>query len=547
MALKFFPVQAHQESYPKITCEGFQSWWRYTSSWWRYTGANSSCTLKLFRLRLRQILEQLIALFCRKHHPLTCKWVQNWESCGHSLLLLEVRSFSAFKRASCMLLGFLICELSFQRARWIHGLTAVKAGVILNERQKDAFCKRHWGEAHRMSLGYEWEACIWRRRSSQDCSERHCWWCSHSKVTVVQPLALPRYGWFLVQRVVVGKSSRLSMPLTFTDIHEFSVETIFRLPLSLSTLSGEPILIEAQKALNGLRVARLTWSVFLKDFVPKMTLCCSTTEPCLYMVECIGGSPTLLSYYADDFLVGISSGFQVRESGKIALGKDGGGSLKFLCRAISRQAGSPTLVMQVDWSYMDAACEEFGIKVPKGVVGPPDMKPNLEATGEESTQSTEGCLEGYIAWLAQTRLDLLHYTLLLASGQSEPKRGHEKALRQVLRIVITDSKVGQYFPIPDAQEHHLDLLVYTDAAIAPMGVFQRRSMSGAALVYKDVTLKCYSMRWAVARRNCTLYSSGSAGVNRPSADISIRAEEPSLGWRQDLPALDKLEEGVSSY
>ena len=62
----------------------------------------------------------------------------------------------------------------------------------------------------------------------------------------------------------------------------------------------------------------------------------------------------------------LSKHVKVRETGRIALGKDGGGSLKFLGRVISRRAGSPSLVMQVDPSYMDAACEEFGIKGSKG-------------------------------------------------------------------------------------------------------------------------------------------------------------------------------------
>ena len=96
---------------------------------------------------------------------------------------------------------------------------------------------------------------------------------------------------------------------------------------------------------------------------------------------------------------------------------------------ISRQSGSPTLVMQVDSSYVDGACEEFGIKVPKGVASPPDIKPSLEATVGESPISPEARsryrrVPGRLAWLAQTRMDLLHYTSLLASGQSEPRPGH---------------------------------------------------------------------------------------------------------------------------
>ena len=81
---------------------------------------------------------------------------------------------------------------------------------------------------------------------------------------------------------------------------------ILRFPLSLSTMSGEPRFIEAHKALNGLRVASLTWSVFLKDIVSKVNLSCSITEPCLYG-GVIDGSPTLLLCYIDDLLIASSS------------------------------------------------------------------------------------------------------------------------------------------------------------------------------------------------------------------------------------------------
>ena len=237
-------------------------------------------------------------------------------------------------------------------------------------------------------------------------------------------------------------------------------------------------------------------------------------------------------------------------------GKDGGGSLKFLGRVISRRAGSPSLVMQVEPSYMDAACEEFGIKVPKGVVGPPDIKPNLEATSEESPISPEAHSRyrrvlGRLAWLAQTRMDLLHYTSLLASGQcqAEPKPGHEKALCQVLRFVVTDNHVGQHFPTEDRQTHLLmgsQVIVYTDASFAPMRVLQRRSISGAVLMYQAVTIKCFSrVQAAVSLSACEAelhaIQSGvqeSIGLSRTLAFV-LR----SLNLREDLASVVDLEEG----
>ena len=110
--------------------------------------------------------------------------------------------------------------------------------------------------------------------------------------------------------MVVGEWSRVELSLHAIDVSQAFMNSplrdheriILRLPLSLSTMSGEPIFIEAHKALNGLRVASLTWSVFLKDIVSKVNLSCSTTEPCLYG-GVIDGSPTLLLCYVDDLLI----------------------------------------------------------------------------------------------------------------------------------------------------------------------------------------------------------------------------------------------------
>ena len=82
---------------------------------------------------------------------------------------------------------------------------------------------------------------------------------------------------------------------------------------------------------------------------------------------------------------------------------------------------------------------------------------------------------------------------LLSTGQASPKPGHEKALRMVLRYLITDMKVGQRFPtegeLPDYAE---TLLVYTDAGFAPMRSTNRRSITGVCLVYRGVLLKAFS-------------------------------------------------------
>ena len=447
------------------------------------------------------------------------------------------------------------------------GLTAVKAGVILSEQKKEEFCKLH---------GVKPITCRWVTNEKPESDEG-----VRARIVVkdiargsatARSLAISSPTPSVESlRMVLGASCGIwgaELALYAIDVSQAFMNSplrdkeriVLKMPLSISTTSGEPIFLEAHKALNGLRVASLTWSVFLKE------MACSTTEPCLYG-GVIDGSPTLLLCYVDDLLIAsstdkafhrvfkeLSKHVKVRETGRIALGKDGGGSLKFLGRVISRRASSPSLVMQVDPSYMDAACEEFGIKVPKGVVGPPHIKPSLEATSGESPISPEAHSRyrrvlGRLAWLAQTRMDLLHYTSLLASGQAEPKPGHEKALRQVLRFVVTDNHVGQHFPTEDRQTHLLmgsQVIVYTDASFAPMRILQRRSISGAVLMYQAVTIKCFSrVQAAVSLSACEAelhaIQSGvqeSIGLSRTLAFV-LR----SLNLREDLASVIDLEEG----
>ena len=143
----------------------------------------------------------------------------------------------------------------------------------------------------------------------------------------------------------------------------------------------------------------------------------------------------------------------------------------------------------------------------------------------------------------------LHYTSLLASGQSEPKPGHEKALRQVLRFVATDSHVGQHFPTEDRQTHLLmgsQVIIYTDAAFAPMRVFERRSISGAVLMYQAVTLKCFSRHQAaVSLSSCEAELHAiQAGVQEAiGLSRTLAFVLKSLNIREDLAPLADLEEG----
>ena len=76
--------------------------------------------------------------------------------------------------------------------------------------------------------------------------------------------------------------------------------------------------------------------------------------------------------------------------------------------------------------------------------------------------------------------------------------------------------------------------MYSDAAFAPMRAFERRSISGAVLIYRQVTLKCFPRhQHAVSLSSCeaelhcinACLAGWSAGSDRVSTNFGICAEE----------------------
>ena len=63
---------------------------------------------------------------------------------------------------------------------------------------------------------------------------------------------------------------------------------ILRMPLSMSTMKGEPIFLWAEKGINGLRIASQAWIVFFSSIVKSIGVVSGTVEPCLYVGRMVG-------------------------------------------------------------------------------------------------------------------------------------------------------------------------------------------------------------------------------------------------------------------
>ena len=282
---------------------------------------------------------------------------------------------------------------------------------------------------------------------------------------------------------------------------------ILQMPLSMSTMKGEPIFLWAEKGINGLRIASQAWIVFFSSIVKSIGVVSGTVEPCLYVGRMVGKdqAPIVIMAYVDDLLVAttsesalktlmtaLSAHVKVRETGRVGLK---GGHLRFLGRSIFRRPGSSALYMQVDPTYLDEAFAEFDLK--KGSTTFPDLRPILEQEGSQPL-SAEGHARfrrvlGRLSWYCQTRQDLLILVSMLGTGQAQPFETHEKCLRAVLRYLMSDMDVALRFPseelvLPDVK----GLEGYTDARFAPMKSTGRRSVSGTCFIFQQCLMKCFS-------------------------------------------------------
>ena len=75
-----------------------------------------------------------------------------------------------------------------------------------------------------------------------------------------------------------------------------------KLPLSISSLSGEPLLLHLKKAVNGLRSASQEWVLYLTEIVGALGLSTCSLEPCLFSGILPSKKPCMLLAYVDDII-----------------------------------------------------------------------------------------------------------------------------------------------------------------------------------------------------------------------------------------------------
>ena len=167
-----------------------------------------------------------------------------------------------------------------------------------------------------------------------------------------------------------------------------------------------------------------------------------------------------------------------------------------------RQQGERSILIGLPQDYLESTFRAYGLKSASGCA--PDITVHLEKENEKELSSESyskfRAALGKLSWYAQTRQDIRAWVAMLATQQAKPTEGTEKALRAVLRFLMSDGNIVLRMPsnsealkmekgVFDLDYH---LVGYSDASHAPLRSTGRRGVSGGVLSVCGFLLKSLS-------------------------------------------------------
>ena len=287
---------------------------------------------------------------------------------------------------------------------------------------------------------------------------------------------------------------------------------VLRLPLSISFPNGEAVYLLLFRSLNGLRNASAHWMSLLSNTIKSIGLWSDPIEPCIFggfvvdpKTKKQAGSAMLMAY-VDDILISASNRrteeiikqtigavVPAKDTGCVLPADEGGGTLVFIGRRITREAGHAPILLSVDDSYLTTTFEEF--QIISGSHSAPDVASHLEKTisdpngkkplSPEAYSRFRRCL-GKLLWLSQSRHDLKVWLSIIGCQQASPCQGTEAAIRSVLRFLYKDRNVVLSLPSPEYHQLVVSeqksmtchLHSFADASFAPYRFNNRKGISG---------------------------------------------------------------------
>ena len=295
---------------------------------------------------------------------------------------------------------------------------------------------------------------------------------------------------------------------------------VIRLPADISGSDQlhQPVYAILSKAMNGLRIASKAWIKLVTRMCTLLNLKASATEPCVFAGRLQKLGRVYVLVYVDDLLV-IGDSVLACDTVRIALLKHVSkvkttgtlhprqpGKLNFLGREISRDH-TGCICIRVHPEYLKELVADL-----KPSEVPPDLAKECGLLDAEACTSLDPERAskfrsdlGRVAWWLQTRPDLARHGSLLAQGQSQPCRKHERGLNKFLRFLKTQLHFFQKFPcdLPIPPKATGDLVIFADSSWAGCESEGRRSCSGYVISWRSIPMKMVSrLQHSVALSSC---------------------------------------------
>ena len=317
--------------------------------------------------------------------------------------------------------------------------------------------------------------------------------------------------------IAMGQSKRMSM-LTMDVSVAFmhanlpeGYQQVVRFPKSITDNQGEPIHLNLQKAMNGLRRSPLFWYLELRNALVDQLKFEATAEATIFRRK-VGNRLTVVLAYVDDLLIAsedpeectkvaasLESLYKCKRTGYLE--RDSVGSLDFLGHQIARtEAGGP-LTLGLPASYWDDIETAAELGTLKATDVPPTLK---QFQKEEGDPEDEECspqeqerfrsVLGKLSWFSMTAPTLSFFVSWLSTFQSKPTVRGLKAMGHILKYAKTFRGTVQAFGGENAMEWNgtgPKVVAIIDAS------WSRKSVAGGIVVWGGSLLKSWSRRIVV--------------------------------------------------
>jgi hypothetical protein len=229
------------------------------------------------------------------------------------------------------------------------------------------------------------------------------------------------------------------------------------------------------KALYGLKQAPRAWYECLRDFLISNAFKVGKADPTIFTKTC-NGDLFVCQIYVDDIIFGSTNQKSCEEFSRVMTQKfemSMMGDLTYFLRFQVKQLKDGTFISQT--KYTQDLLKRFGMKDAKSVKTPmgTNRHVDLNKGGKFAAQKAYRSMIVSLLYLCVSRPDIMLSVCMCARYQSDPKKCHLVAIKQILRYLVSTPCFWIWYP----KGSTFDLTGYSDSDYIGCKV-DRKSTSG---------------------------------------------------------------------